>query len=222
VILELHPEATKNFDARADGLLTKLTPDPYAQRSKREGRFMPDIFIREVEFPVVNKGYSHPLHGREIAKTFQDGEEVMGLFDEGYKDLVRLAEKIQKAKTIRDKVSVKTLTELIFKWVSDRHRRLTDLPMTRHVLPECEGMLREAEIWVPVATLHIQSGASSPRRSVEVIVNIKRAVGRGVLPGFGRACAIRFPEHPPPSRGGGATAGGSKKYPVSVPFLWKF
>jgi hypothetical protein len=170
--LELHPEAAKNLDAKAEELLTKLAPDPHVRRRRPEGSFVPDIVIHEISedavLEVIETGYVNPL-GREIAKTFPHDTGVLGLFGEDYKDLVRLAEVMQKAKTLRDKVSVGLLTDLIFKWIADRHRRVAELPMTGYVLGECEKQLLELEIWLPVAMLQIQSDIQIGRVTLRTI-----------------------------------------------------
>lgn len=156
--LELHPDAAKNFDAKAEELVSKLIPDPYA-RQRPEGAFEPGILIHEMPkvTEVVNTGYVSPLGGHEIAKYFWDGSQNIGLFDEGYKDLVRLAERIQKNKSIRDRVSLKLLIDLIFRWVAAKHLQTTDEAMTAQVLAECEEKLQEIELWIPIAMLGVQS-----------------------------------------------------------------
>jgi hypothetical protein len=92
-----------------------------------------------------------------MAKYFWDGSQNIGLFEEGYKDLVRLAERIKKNRSIRDHVSLKLLINLIFEWVAAKHQRTTDEAMTARVLSECEKELREIELWLPVAFLNIES-----------------------------------------------------------------
>jgi hypothetical protein len=158
--LELHPEAAKSFDARAEELRTKLTPDPHVRRRRPEGSFVPGIVIHEMPeeavLEVIETGYVNPL-GREIAKIFRHGSDVLGLFGESYKDLVRLAEAMQKTRTLRDKVSVALLTELIFNWIARRHQQAAETPMSGYVLGECERQLLELEVWLPVAMLQLQS-----------------------------------------------------------------
>jgi hypothetical protein len=167
--LELHPDAARNFDAKAGELVAKLIPDPHAGR-RTGGGFTPGIVIHDQPeaAEVVSTGYASQL-GNEIAKTFRDGDRDLGLFDEGYKDLVRLAEKVQKVKSIRDAASRELLVELIFKWVASKYQGKADGPMTAYVLAECEKQLREAEIWVPVAMLGIQSDIKIGRVTLKTV-----------------------------------------------------
>lgn len=170
--LELHPEAAKSFNAKAEALLTKVAPDPNMPRPRQRGSFVPDIVIHEMSEDAVQEvlatGYVNSL-GREIAKTFPHGSGMLGLFGENYKDLVRLAEAVQKVKTLRDKVSVELLTDLIFEWIAGRHSRSTDAQMTGYILGECERRLLELEIWLPVAMLHIQSDIKIGRVTLRTI-----------------------------------------------------
>lgn len=168
--LELHPDAAKNFDAKAEELVSKLIPDPHARR-RSGGGFMPGIVIHEQPegAEVVSTGYASPIGGKEIAKTFWDGSQNVGLFEEGYKDLVRLAEKIQKVKTVKDRVSKELLVDLIFKWVAAKHLQKADITMTGYVLAECEKELREIEMWVPVSMLSIQSDITIGRITLKTV-----------------------------------------------------
>jgi hypothetical protein len=168
--LELHLDAAKNFDAKAEELVSKLIPDPYA-RQRRENTFNPGVVIHELpeSAEVTRSGYVSPYGGREIAKYFWDGSQNIGLFEEGYKDLVRLAERIQKNKTFRDRVSLKLLIELIFKWVKAKHQRTTDETMTAEVLAECEKELKELELWLPIAFLNIESEMTIGRVTLRTV-----------------------------------------------------
>lgn len=168
--LELHPDAARNFDAKAEELVARLIPDPHASRTAGSG-FTPGIVIHDQPDPaeVVSTGYASQIGGHEIAKTFRDGDRDLGLFDDGYKDLVRLAEKIQKVKSFRDAVSRELLVELIFNWVAAKHQGKADGPMTAYVLAECEKQLGEAEIWVPVAMLGIQSDIKIGRVTLKTV-----------------------------------------------------
>jgi Apea-like HEPN len=159
VRLELHADAARNFNAKAEELVTKIIPDPYANRPRPKSSFTPDIVIHDQPqgVQIISTGYVSPLGGKEIAKTFWDGSKTLGLFEEGYKDLVRLAERMQKTKSIRDRVSTRLLIDLIFKWVAAKYQQAGDVAMTEYVLTECEKELRELEIWIPVAMLQIQS-----------------------------------------------------------------
>lgn len=187
--LELHPDAAKNFDAKAEELVSKLIPDPYAQRPPGGG-FKPGVVIHEQPegAEIVGTAYASPVGGEDIAKTFWDGSRYMGLFDEGYKDLVRLAEKIQKVKTVRDRASTTLLIDLIFKWIESKYLQKSDGPMTGYVLAECEKELREIEVWLPVAMLSIECDITIGRVTLKTVTEGMldpwfSAIAESALPG---------------------------------------
>jgi hypothetical protein len=180
-----------NFDAKAEELVSKIVPDPFAKQQGTEEAFVPGIVIQDLPedevIEVITTGYVTPL-GTDIAKTFKHGSDVLGLFGEDYKDLVRLAERMQKIKTLRDRVSIGLLIDLIFKWITGRHQQTATMLMTRYVLGECEKELREIEVWIPVAMLNVQSDLQFGKVTLRTITkemldvwfaaNAESAVGR--------------------------------------------
>lgn len=157
--LELHPDAAKNFNEKASSLLSELSPKP--KRSRRsKGSFIPDWFIAY----ELRKGdvigeitLRTTLNGDVTGVFFQDGAVSIGLHGESYKKLIRLAEGIQKIKTISGKISRVTITNLIFDWIKERYRHTTSLCMTEYVLSKCEKEIKPIEIWIPIAMTYIES-----------------------------------------------------------------
>jgi hypothetical protein len=158
--LELHPEAAKNLNSKAEDLNQRVIPDPHKTPGQSIG-FTPDVVTHvipeeDIHHLSTNSYVGGPLN-REIAKTFAINGSVFGLFDEGYKALVRLAEAMQKTKALKNKVSVSFLIDAIFEWIATSHRRTDVLPMTDVVLAEAEKNVQEIELWLPVAMLYIES-----------------------------------------------------------------
>ncbi|HEX8370739.1 MAG TPA: hypothetical protein VF604_19495 [Pyrinomonadaceae bacterium] len=157
MLLQIHPEAAVNFNQKAEGLVSKLEIDPYQAERHPRSSFLPEINIREVKASnIVNTGYSDDF-GNEIAKIFKHETDFVGLFEDNYKDLVRLGEAIYKNKSIRDRVSLKLIVQLIFEWIEMKFKQTASLTMVEYLIAECETKLREIEIWLPIAMLAIQS-----------------------------------------------------------------
>lgn len=147
--IKLHPNAAKNFDEKAQVLLSKLILDPNINQPRPE-TVSSEMFIRELkDAEITSTGYYNEMEG-DIAKTFSDGRNVWGLFDESYRELVKLAENLQKTKGISEFVSVKLLTNLIFEWIADSYINKTQLSMCEDVLPKCEEKITRSELWFPV------------------------------------------------------------------------
>jgi hypothetical protein len=158
--LELHPKAIANYDERAARLVTSLAPDPWEAQIKArwaQPSVDPGIYAEALPEGAVTKfeiGDSYmDGYGREVAKYFNDETRNIGLFDDGYKNLIKLAEEIQNNKTLRDLVSKNLVKDLIFDWIRDNHKQRSSSSMTEYVLTECGKQIKEFEIWIPVSKL---------------------------------------------------------------------
>lgn len=144
--IELHQKAIDNYNEKAEKLLTELTPDPHP---KRESQGLPTIFTHKIPSDDIHnftkQGYVD-FYGEDIARVFKHGEAHIGLFDESYKSLIKLAEGMQKAGPLRNTVSLSLLSNLIFEWLTEKYKSSTDVPMTEYVLRECEKRISDIEI----------------------------------------------------------------------------
>lgn len=159
-VLQLHTEAAKSFNRKAEDLFQKVVLDPHDKGYQSVG-FSPDIVTypipaEDVRSLSTNSRISGPLN-QEIGKTFSVRGSVLGLFGEDYKALVRLAETIQKAKGLSDKVSVSFLVDSIFNWIALSHQHGTVVPMTEVVLADAEKAIQDIELWLPIAMLYVES-----------------------------------------------------------------
>lgn len=102
--------------------------------------------------------------GRHISRGFQQDNQVIGLFGDDFRELYRLAERIQKLPGWRDAVSVEAIVERAFDWLRGRYLEQHGLAQ----LPEqpvafCddlrtffEAQIQPQEIWVPLEGLEIE------------------------------------------------------------------
>ena len=173
--LQLHDEAAKNFNRKAEELFQKIVFDPHTKQPKtsQESGFQPDTVKHEIPAEDLlsltrNSYVAGPLQ-KEVAKTFPLNNSVLGLFGEDYKGLVRLAESVQKITTLRDKVSVRFLIDSIFNWIATSHQRTDIIPMTDVVLAEAEQAIHEIELWLPVAMLNVETDIVLGRVTLKTI-----------------------------------------------------
>lgn len=123
----------------------------------------PEGIIGDIQITLTD-GY-----GNEIAKTFETKSDLIGLFGDNYKKLIRLAEGMQKVKTLASVVSVELLSDLIFDWIKLKYAAESVASMTEYVLAECETQIQEIEIWIPVFMLHVQSDVTIGRVTLKTI-----------------------------------------------------
>jgi hypothetical protein len=158
--LEIHPSAKSNFNERGEKLVSCVTPhESFMKQSTDYPR--PDIYTG----PTINEdeitgftllGLSDEF-GNCTAKLFIHDQVKYGLHGEGYKKLVRLTESIQKTNQLRRFISVETLGEIIFQWVESKFKDTSTAPLSEFILVQCEEIIQEQDIWIPVANLNLQS-----------------------------------------------------------------
>ncbi|MDQ3820559.1 MAG: HEPN domain-containing protein [Acidobacteriota bacterium] len=157
--LTLHPQATQNYNKKAEDLVTRLRPVP-DRLNRKGGPPNPNIhsvhtFTQEDIIGEIGYGWTD-FTGNVVAKAFTEGGQMLGLFDEDYIELIRVAEGMQKSITPRGVVSSQRISDLIFEWVKAKHRGASIPMMTEYVLADCEKLIKELEIWIPISHLYIQ------------------------------------------------------------------
>jgi hypothetical protein len=156
----MHPQASQNYNKKAEDLVTRLSPAP--DHLKRKGgppnpnihtvhHFTPENTIGEWGFGWTD------FTGNVAAKAFDEGGQLLGIFGEDYMYLLRLAEGMQKSINPRGVISLRRLSDLIFDWVKYKHRRTSIPAMTEYVLSESEKLIKELDVWIPISHLYIQS-----------------------------------------------------------------
>jgi hypothetical protein len=162
--LEINHQGAEAFNKQAAQLLTALVSMP-----RPTGHIDPDKFdfhiatvIPEQDLQEISSSHTDAL-GQEDARFFCDAGQLVGLAGEGFKNLIRLSEGMQRAIRPRDTVSVECLTELIFEWVKGKYQEKNLPLMTEYVLGACECRIEEIEILIPISSLRIQSPFSIGR-----------------------------------------------------------
>jgi hypothetical protein len=158
--LDIHPQASENYNKKAEDLLTRLSPLPDHLKPKGS-KPNPDIHSTYTFTPeniIGEMGYGWTdFTGNVAAKAFAEGDQMLGLFGDDYIELIRVAEGMQKSIIPRGVVSLPRLSDLIFDWVKSKYRETSASTMTEYVLPQCEKLIKELEIWIPISHLYIQA-----------------------------------------------------------------
>jgi len=140
--LEIHPQASQNYNKKAEDLVSRLSPTPehLKQKSGSPNPNIHSVFNFTPENIIGEMGYGWTdFTGNVVAKAFGESNQMIGLFSEDYMELTRVAEGMQKSITPRGVVSLRRLSDLIFDWVKDKHRGTSIPEMTEYVLAECEN-----------------------------------------------------------------------------------
>ena len=156
--LEFHPEAARAFNEEAETLVRAVEPQPQIQA--RKPSFRPDISVaaniaEKDLLGEIRVGLSDGF-GNPTGQFFHRGNELVGLVGQGFKSLMKLAERIQSTASFRDKISTKCVADLTMFWVEKRYRDETTVSLTHYLLAECALKVKPFEIWVPLFHLHLE------------------------------------------------------------------
>jgi hypothetical protein len=158
--LNLHPDAVKNFDQKAEELLSRLTP--LAHEQEDEPPFKPDIFlaanITEKDMAggidILSRG---KYYGHINESYFQHGDQFIGLAGADFRILQTLVESVQKTSSFRDHVSQDFILKKSLQWLRARHEETTNANFTGYIIEEARRSVAPVEIWIPIFGFYVQS-----------------------------------------------------------------
>src|SRR5437660_5778575 len=158
--IDFHPEAGRRFDELGAALLTQVTDCGVAESSARTfrpevhpvahlggGDIVGEILVRR---SVVN------MAQEEVGRVFESAGKKLGLVDEGYKALTRLAAQIHKTGELRETTTREFIQDLVFDWVSRRTASESQAQLTDFVREAASGEIKDYETWIPVHQLYLE------------------------------------------------------------------
>lgn len=159
---ELHPDAAKNFNEKAQALLgavaaeSRHAPSEPATHMFRPSRPVAATFGPEdyTEFRITGQ---HDQLGKTIARYFEHEGRRFGFEDEKYHALARLSESVQKTTAFRDLVSTKWVEDTILDWLKIKFTGESIPALDEYLSQRCEDAVQEHEIWFPVSHLSVES-----------------------------------------------------------------
>ncbi len=162
---ELHPDAAKNFNEKAQGLLAEVTPEieqgpaePPTHIFRPGGHIGQEFTDKDIiDFKIT--GQTNQLN-RTTARYFQHEGRRFGFEDEKYEELARLSESIQRTKALRDVVSTKWVEDVILDWMKKKYAGAVAPALTDYLVERCEEDVKEHEIWFPVSNLSVENDLS--------------------------------------------------------------
>jgi hypothetical protein len=149
--LDIHPNAARNFNNKADALLLELITETKAQFF--ELYIKPGTFTFRYENLFILDAF-----GYEIGRfSYVDQNVLIGLKSEGFLKFKTLSENMQRTKVLSDRANIIFIADSIFEWIKNKYTNSTDLSMTDFVFQKFRNNLEEVEIWIPVPQVSIQS-----------------------------------------------------------------
>jgi hypothetical protein len=156
--LEVHQKASENFNLKINELRHQLRFKYEPKKIKISHNPNVHISARISQTDIKGEIEQHwrDANGKISARGFYVRRKLIGLFDEDYRNLNRVAEGIQKSTNPKNVISVDLISELIFEWMKQKYKGIALPSMTEFVLSECEKQVQDAEVWIPISHLHIE------------------------------------------------------------------
>jgi hypothetical protein len=159
---ELHPQAAKNFEEKAQALLAAVAPEPWPEPAEppthmfRPGRPFAATFGEGdlSGFKITGKG---DALGATTARYFEHEGRRFGLEGEQYQALARLSEDVQRTKAFRELVSSKWVEDTILDWMKAGFGDGAAPALGDYLAERCEEDVSEHELWFPVSNLSVES-----------------------------------------------------------------
>lgn len=161
VDLNLHPDATSNFNKSALSLLELCKESRYNIAKPKPKSSFPEPYIaaqitdKDIE-SIGFLGMKNSV-GESVAKYFTYKGKQVGLEGDDYKKLVKLCEAIQKAIKPASTISRDAVELQAFEWLDNRYSGNTTNELIEYILPKLTAEVKEFEVCVPIGELIIQS-----------------------------------------------------------------
>ena len=158
--LNLHKDAVTNFNEGGEMLFKELVIRP-SSHYKEKSTFNPEIYVASeiTEEKIIGDIRSSVLdkEGNEVGLAYLHKGTEIGLFEEGYVNLIKLAQKIHDVKALQSIVSVSFLKDNIFEWLKYRYLDNISIQMVDYIVDLCKKEVDDYEIWIPIPGISVQS-----------------------------------------------------------------
>jgi hypothetical protein len=157
---DLHPDAVAGFTAQAQAIADRIRVKDQAPQPANAG-FKVDAFIGhaltadDLRGPIEVSGQD--ATGKRVTRFTTEGGKLIGLGEEDYPQLAKLARSIQKTPAFRNTVSVQFVEDALFRWSLKTCKQETTQSACNFVIGEATTSVRELEIWIPIYSLHVQT-----------------------------------------------------------------
>jgi hypothetical protein len=92
--------------------------------------------------------------GNEVGRVWTLCGESVGLLDDSYEDVKKLAKAHEKTPCLRDRVGIPFLVDEICSWFKTALEKGPHEPLVTHVSKRCESAIQHYEIWLPLFRVH--------------------------------------------------------------------
>ena len=155
----LHEKAAEALNKSGSKLLGLVSRTPFKDRGTEsfESRREPAETLTDGDIIGEPKLAYSDITGRIRTRYFVQDRQEVGLSDDNYQDLRRLAEKIRKTPPFDLGFSEEFVEELIFDWWADCTKGQSNDTLTDRLCATAESVVARHHIIVPVAAIEVQA-----------------------------------------------------------------
>jgi hypothetical protein len=158
--LRLHADAARNFNEKAEALLTRL--EPISQQGDTfEPNFRPDIMpsghIAEADIAGRIRHETVDALTRDVVEiAIEAPNGIVRLSEGACKELDQMAEGLQRTAAFRSTLSLKFVRDNILTWLEHRVWHETAVPLSAFLEEKSTEVVDDYEVWIPIAYLYIE------------------------------------------------------------------
>lgn len=158
--LEFHPDASDNFNCKAQSMVSSLGSLDPDNAPAPPDRFPIDPYvsghIREDEIEQINYWSNLDPTGDETSRYYPADGEVIALEDEHYRDFSELAAQMNETNTLSRRVAESTVRDALGRWIVGRKTGVIDAKASDFVLDQCEEKIADYTVFVPIHMLYLE------------------------------------------------------------------
>jgi len=157
-MINIHPDAQKNFNEKAEKLIScleaTLLPIP------NKPAFTPDFHIEKLitEKHVIGeiKIGTADFRGNQIAFHFIDGHKYISMPPDSYNSLRRLAENIFKIRDVGQCLALETIENILCEWIKKKYFNKDFISFTDYLFAQANDLIADLTVWAPISHLCVQ------------------------------------------------------------------
>ena len=167
----MHPEAIKNFNKQAEGLVDLVKSQQIQKPRKtdsQKGYFTSHTITEKDIIGEININLTNAFRD-DLGYLFQVEQRDYGITGSDYEKLKKCSERIQKDKTFNMTSSVNFVTENLKKWIRNRYEKKEEKDFISFLESNLDSSIEKYQVWVPIPYTLIENDFSMGNVKIRTI-----------------------------------------------------
>lgn len=160
-MLKIHPKALENFNQKATQILTfiEVTEPNIVEFPSFNPEVRSTVQINASDI-LNNPIYKVTELDNGTVQIYLNSDFSVGILEDGCLELRRLVDSLFKIKEISNKISIKTLDNLLCVWIKSKFDEPGFCGFIEFMLTQAKQLIDKYEILIPIELLHIEKSFS--------------------------------------------------------------